>query len=67
MDIAKLMSFPIVASAHGHEIDFMIYLVHIIMIALFVGWGIFFIFLMKKYSYVINPAAKINEIIVAAK
>ena len=44
-----MLNLPIVASAHGHEIDMIIYLVHILMAALFVGWAIFFIVVLFRF------------------
>lgn len=49
MDFAKLLQLPINASSHGHEIDFMIVLIHIFMLILFVGWGVFFIIALFKF------------------
>jgi len=41
--------FPEVASSHAHEIDFMIIIVHLLMIVLFIGWGSFFIFTLIRF------------------
>ena len=57
MDLAKLMSLPIVASAHGQDIDTMIYLVHIIMVVLFIGWGIFFVAALVRFNRRAHPKA----------
>ena len=57
MDLQKLFFLPINASAHGHEIDFSIYLVHIFMAVLAVGWGIFFIFCLIRFRKGANPKA----------
>ena len=57
LTLHKLMALPPVASAHGHEIDMMIYLVHIIMILLFIGWGIFFVTVLVRFRKKKNPKA----------
>jgi len=49
--------YPIVASAHGHEIDLIINLVHIVMFVLFIGWGVFFIFTLFRFRKGRNPKA----------
>jgi len=48
---------PIVASAHAHEIDTMIVIIHIIMLVLLVGWGIFFIYTLIRFRKGANPKA----------
>lgn len=35
----------------GHEIDFMIDLMHVFMAALFIGWGIFFVYCLVKFRH----------------
>lgn len=51
------LALPPVASAHGYEIDQMIWLVHILMFVLFVGWGIFFIIALVRFNRRVNPQA----------
>ncbi len=51
------MWLPINASAHGHEIDFLIYLFHILMLVLFVGWGIYFVYVLLRFNRRANPKA----------
>ena len=48
---------PIVASAHGHEVDKVIYLVHLLMLLLFIGWGVYFIVALFKLRRQKNPIA----------
>lgn len=48
---------PIVASAHGHEIDRVIYLVHVLMFILFVGWSLYFVVTLFKFQKKRNPVA----------
>lgn len=51
------MHLPIVASAHGHEIDRIIILVHCLMAALLIGWGTFFILALFRFNRKKNPKA----------
>jgi len=62
MDILKYFNLPVNASAHGHEVDMIIYLVHIVMLILFVGWGIFFIVALFKFRKKKNPTANYTGI-----
>jgi len=57
MDIIKLFNLPVNASSHGHEIDMMIYLVHIVMLVLFVGWAVYFIYVLWRFRQKKNPIA----------
>lgn len=57
MNLQKLLFLPEIASSHGHEIDFMIYLIHIFMVILCVGWGIFFFLALVKFRKSKNPKA----------
>jgi cytochrome c oxidase subunit II len=52
-----MLGLPPIASAHGYQIDQMIYLVHGLMFVLFVGWGIFFIVALIKFNRHANPKA----------
>jgi cytochrome c oxidase subunit II len=52
-----MLGLPPVASSHGYEIDQMIYIVHGLMLLLFVGWGIFFITALIKFNRRANPRA----------
>jgi cytochrome c oxidase subunit 2 len=51
------LALPIIASAHGYEIDQMIYIVHGLMFALFIGWGIFFCIALVRFNRRANPKA----------
>ena len=53
----KFFNLPVVASAHGHEIDMVIYLVHGLMLVLAVGWGLFFLFTLIRFNRFVNPKA----------
>ena len=52
-----LKYMPIQASAHAAEIDHMTILVHWLMLVLFVGWGIFFLFVLIRFRSGANPRA----------
>jgi len=57
MDFAKFFLLPEDASLHGYKIDIIIYLIHILMFVLFVGWGIYFIYVLFRFSKKRNPKA----------
>lgn len=48
---------PIDASAHGHHIDQVLVLVHWLMLVLFVGWSIYFIYVLYRFRARRNPQA----------
>ena len=48
---------PMDGSAHGHELDQMNALVHWLMLLLFVGWGIYFVWVLLRYRAGRNPEA----------
>lgn len=53
----EFLRLPINAAAHGGEIDQMIYWVHYLMFALFIGWGSFFLFTLFRFCKSRNPKA----------
>ena len=53
---------PLVASAHGHEVDRVITLVHVLMLLLFVGWGAYFVIALFKFRKKRNPRANYEGI-----
>src|SRR5439155_14085208 len=53
----NLLGLPAEASAHAGEIDQMIVLVHWLMAVLFVGWGLFFVYVLVKFRRGANPIA----------
>ena len=55
MNLRKLFYLPEIASAHGYEVDFIIYLIHFFMLILFIGWGIFFFIALFKFRKGKNP------------
>jgi len=52
---------PFSASTYAHDIDFGIYLIHAVMILIFVIWGVFFTYLLLKYKKKEGVAAKRDE------
>jgi len=51
------LGLPVQASTHAGEIDHMISLVHWLMLVLFVGWGIFFVYALFRFRRGANPRA----------
>jgi cytochrome c oxidase subunit 2 len=51
------LGLPVQASTHAGEIDQMISLVHWLMLVLFVGWGIFFVYVLFRFRKGANPRA----------
>lgn len=56
-DLSTYLGLPTNASVHGHEIDFMLGLVHWLMILLFVFWAPFFIYTLIRFRKKRNPVA----------
>lgn len=57
-----MLGLPPLASAHGYEIDQMIYIIHGLMFVLFIGWGIFFIFSLIKFNKLASPKANYHGV-----
>ena len=53
----NLLGLPVQASTHAGEIDQMISLVHWLMFVLFIGWGIFFVYVLFRFRKGANPRA----------
>ncbi len=53
----SFLGLPIQASTHAAELDQMTVLVHWLMLVLFVGWGLFFLFVLFKFRAGANPKA----------
>jgi cytochrome c oxidase subunit 2 len=51
------LGLPVQASTHAGEIDHMISLVHWLMLVLFVGWGIFFVYVLFRFRRGAQPRA----------
>jgi cytochrome c oxidase subunit 2 len=55
--IIKLLHLPPVVSEHGAAVDRLMFYVHLLMLALFVGWGIFFLYMLWRYRQRKHPTA----------
>ncbi len=55
--MSKLLGLPLLASEHGDKIDQLIIYVHIIMFILFIGWGLFFVYVLFRFRESRNPTA----------
>ena len=55
--MGEWLGLPVQASAHAGEIDQMIILIHYLMFALFIGWGIFFVWVLIRFRASANPKA----------
>jgi cytochrome c oxidase subunit 2 len=53
----QYLGLPVAASAHAGEIDNMIVLVHWLMLILFVGWGLYFLFVLFRFRKGANAKA----------
>ena len=51
------LRLPVDGSAHGPAIDNMLAVIHWLMLVLFVGWGIFFIYTLVRFRQKRNPTA----------
>jgi len=57
LDISGRLGLPGQASAHAADIDFMMALVHWLMLLLFVGWGSYFVYVLFRFRKSRNPVA----------
>ncbi len=53
----NLLGLPLDASVHGAQIDSVIGIIHWLMLILFVGWGLFFIYTLVRFRKGNNPKA----------
>ena len=51
------LGLPQAASAHAAELDFMIVITHWLMLVLFIGWGVFFLYTLARFRKGSNPVA----------
>ena len=51
------LGLPAQASSHAEELDHMLSLVHWLMLVLFIGWGIYFIYVLFRFRRGANPVA----------
>lgn len=52
-----MFGLPHDASTGGFEIDNLIYYIHILMLALFIGWGAFYLYILVRFRQSRNPKA----------
>jgi cytochrome c oxidase subunit 2 len=55
--VLEWLGLPVAASSHAAEVDHIMALVHWLMLALFVGWGTFFVFVLYRFRARRNPQA----------
>lgn len=55
--MGELLGLPVQASSHAAEIDQIIILIHYLMFILFIGWGIYFVWVLIRYRAAANPVA----------
>ena len=53
----KYLGMPVAASTHAADLDHMTVLVHWLMLIMFVGWGIFFVYVLFRFRSGANPKA----------
>jgi cytochrome c oxidase subunit 2 len=51
------LGLPVAASAHAAEVDHIVSLVHWLMLALFVGWSVYFVYVLVRFRQRSNPRA----------
>ena len=55
--MGELLGLPVQASAHAGDIDRMIVLIHYLMFILFIGWGIYFVWVLIRFRAAAHPKA----------
>ncbi len=53
----ELIGLPVLASKHGYDVDRLIYYVHYLMIALFIGWLVYFVYAVWRFRASRHPKA----------
>lgn len=56
------LGFPVAASAHAGDIDNLNSLIHWLMLVLFIGWGLFFVYTLFRFRSGANPVANYHGI-----
>ena len=51
------LGLPVAASAHAAEVDRIMVLIHWLMLVLFVGWSVFFVYVLVRFRSGANPQA----------
>lgn len=62
MSPSKFLSIPECFSAHGGRVDHLIDVVHWFMIALFVGWTLFFLYCLVRFRASVHPRASYHGV-----
>jgi cytochrome c oxidase subunit 2 len=57
MDWTKWLALPPLASAHGKDVDRMMLFIHLMMVVLFVGWFIYFVYVLWRFNQKRQPKA----------
>ena len=57
MTLRELMGLPVLASEHGKNVDDLIIYMHMLMAVLFVGWIIYFFYVLIRFNHKANPKA----------
>lgn len=57
MNLARWLPLPPAASAHAGELDFVMGLVHLLIVVLFVGWTVFFLYVLVRFRRARQPRA----------
>jgi len=60
--ILRWLHLPVAASAHAGEVDHILSLVHWLMLVLFVGWSIFFIYVLVRFRQRAHPKANYHGV-----
>ena len=55
--IQEMLFLPLDFSTHGHRIDALILWMHVVMLVLFVGWGLFFLYTLVRFRSGRQPRA----------
>jgi cytochrome c oxidase subunit 2 len=58
----QFLGLPPDGSAHGYEIDHLIVLMHWLMVVLFVGWSIFYVYTLVRFRAKKNPKANYHGV-----
>src|SRR2546425_5448188 len=53
----KILPLPPLASQHGQKVDDLMIYIHLLMIALFVGWSLYFIYAIWRFRQSRSPKA----------
>lgn len=61
-ELSELMGLPLLASEHGGKVDEVIVLFHLLMGAVFIGWGAFFAYVLVRFRKKKNPKANYHGV-----